>query len=491
MKKTLLYVFFIFYSVLYSQNGNVGINTINPDNSAVLDVYSINQGLLLPKVFLTNVTNSVTPVSSPTTSLLVWNTNPAVVGGAGIGVYFFNGTLWAKMKETSTLDNAYDKNGPGAGRTIIADAGAVKIEGTDGLYVSGTHATGALINSEVTGAGTRMFYSPNKSALRAGFASSNQFDNVNVGNFSGVFGANNQIFGARNFGANFNNRTSAVNASSLGANNNAYDNASITFGNTTTAGGNNSFSSGFSTNAIGYNSFVTGAGNNSSILAYSVFGTYAKNKVKTVDTYPAFNQLTDSQSSYYSSDALFAVGNGTSTSGRHNVLFVDKSGKIEINEAYKLPLVGGTTNQVIYTDGAGNLAWRNKIIDANISNLPMYADNTVYNFVNTAPNINLGNITTSINPTDFSITGAIKIKVIVRYTAQIGTQALRLVDDTGTIIVGPGQFSLYSTSVGGIAQSNWINYTNTSPVSLHLNGSNATASDSMAIEKVYLLIAQQ
>jgi hypothetical protein len=42
----------------------------------------------------------------------------------------------------NTLDQAYDQGGPGAGRTINADAGAVNIEGTDGLTVEGCVSIG-------------------------------------------------------------------------------------------------------------------------------------------------------------------------------------------------------------------------------------------------------------------------------------------------------------------------------------------------------------
>lgn len=38
----------------------------------------------------------------------------------------------------NTLDQAYDEGGPGAGRTIVADAGAVNIDGPDGLTVNGS-----------------------------------------------------------------------------------------------------------------------------------------------------------------------------------------------------------------------------------------------------------------------------------------------------------------------------------------------------------------
>jgi hypothetical protein len=42
----------------------------------------------------------------------------------------------------NTLDQAYDQGGPGAGRTITADAGAVNIAGADGLTVSGSVGVG-------------------------------------------------------------------------------------------------------------------------------------------------------------------------------------------------------------------------------------------------------------------------------------------------------------------------------------------------------------
>jgi len=42
----------------------------------------------------------------------------------------------------NTLDQAYGQGGPGADRTIIADAGAVDIAGPDGLTVEGNVGIG-------------------------------------------------------------------------------------------------------------------------------------------------------------------------------------------------------------------------------------------------------------------------------------------------------------------------------------------------------------
>ena len=57
-----------------------------------------NRGILIPRVSLAAVTNGTTPVATPLTGLLVYNTNAAVTGGAGTGFYFWNGTQWTPLK---------------------------------------------------------------------------------------------------------------------------------------------------------------------------------------------------------------------------------------------------------------------------------------------------------------------------------------------------------------------------------------------------------
>lgn len=50
----------------------------------------------------------------------------------------------------NTLDQAYDQGGPGAGRNITADAGAVRIAGTGGLMVDGKVAVGTTSPGEAS-----------------------------------------------------------------------------------------------------------------------------------------------------------------------------------------------------------------------------------------------------------------------------------------------------------------------------------------------------
>lgn len=85
----------------YSFAQNVGIGTSTPNASAKLEISSTNSGILIPRVALNNVTNSTTPVSSPATGLMVYNTNAAVTGGSGTGFYFWDGTVWQKLNSGS------------------------------------------------------------------------------------------------------------------------------------------------------------------------------------------------------------------------------------------------------------------------------------------------------------------------------------------------------------------------------------------------------
>jgi hypothetical protein len=83
----------------YVANGNVGIGTSSPSASAILDLTSTSKGLLPPRVALTSKTGTSSPIASPTTGLIVYNTASAGTGGDAVtpGYYFFNGTIWTRM----------------------------------------------------------------------------------------------------------------------------------------------------------------------------------------------------------------------------------------------------------------------------------------------------------------------------------------------------------------------------------------------------------
>ena len=101
MKKILLLTF-ITVSICFNLNAQVGIGTATPDPSAMLDISAVQKGLLIPRVSLLSVTDAAT-IPNPQTSLLVYNTNAAVIGGSGF--FYNNGTpgspLWLKLSSSS------------------------------------------------------------------------------------------------------------------------------------------------------------------------------------------------------------------------------------------------------------------------------------------------------------------------------------------------------------------------------------------------------
>lgn len=78
------YIFlFIAFTALIS-NAQVGIGTTNPDNSAALDVFSTNSGILIPRM----TQAQKLAIASPATGLLVYQTDNST------GFWYYNGVSW-------------------------------------------------------------------------------------------------------------------------------------------------------------------------------------------------------------------------------------------------------------------------------------------------------------------------------------------------------------------------------------------------------------
>jgi len=108
------------FALLGAINGfsqNIGINETGnaPDASAILDVESPDKGVLLPRIAL-SATNVSAPVSSPATSLMVYNTATSGSGATAVtpGFYYWDGTDWIKVISGNTVSTTDNQNLTGA-----------------------------------------------------------------------------------------------------------------------------------------------------------------------------------------------------------------------------------------------------------------------------------------------------------------------------------------------------------------------------------------
>ena len=62
------------FNAAFGQGVGINVNGTPPDVSAMLDVFSVNKGILIPRVALQD-TKDVTTIEKPARTLLVYNTN--------------------------------------------------------------------------------------------------------------------------------------------------------------------------------------------------------------------------------------------------------------------------------------------------------------------------------------------------------------------------------------------------------------------------------
>ncbi len=243
MRKILITVLFWIFGLLFTdtstaQAQNVGIGTNAPDNSAMLDIVSTSRGILIPRM----TSAQRTAVSTPARGLLVYDLDTK-------SFWFYDGS-WTELKGGgNTLDQAYDEGGAGSGRVITADNGAVLIAGTDGFQVTGTHGSGATL--ALSGAGSRMFFYPRKSAFRAGYSAASEWNDANIGVYSVALGYRPKASGLKSIAFGDSSLSLGEAGIAIGTRNRALSYRSL-------AMGNYSLASDTSSLAIGYRDSVTG-----------------------------------------------------------------------------------------------------------------------------------------------------------------------------------------------------------------------------------------
>lgn len=379
---------------------NIGLGTTTPHASAQLDISATNRGLLIPRVTQAN------RPPNPATGLLIYQTDNTP------GFYFYNGTAWQMLGGGGgTLNQAYNQGGAGAGRTITANAGAVRISGTDGLLVNGTYGEGA--NPELTGGGVRMFFNPRKAAFRAGGIFGEQWNTANIGDYSAALGQDNTAFGSSSMAFGYSNTANGQSALALGHGNLADAATSVTIGVSNTvnqsygvAVGNNNAATaqygasfGSLNHTSGLGSTAVGYGNQSVGLHAATFGysniawsdrsmaigdvsqtkgasSIALGRGANTHSYSeialgSFNTVYTpaSATEWNGADRLLVLGNGPNDSELSNALTVLKNGNMaigNINPTTRLDVNGQVrirggapgAGKVLTSDANGLATWQ-------------------------------------------------------------------------------------------------------------------------------------
>ncbi|HEV7348569.1 tail fiber domain-containing protein [Telluribacter sp.] len=205
---------------------SIGINSTGaaPHASAALDVSATNKGVLVPRVALT-ATNTAGPVSSPATSLLVYNTATAGTSPSNVipGYYYWDGSKWVPLITTGSGGGSF------SGWALTGNAGtnsATHFLGTTDnqpLVLKVNNLNAGLITTSISGA--------LHLGLMAGGFSSSGFANTAIGNtslHSNTSGPFNTAIGASTL---FSNQQGGLNTAvgyqALYSNNNGSNNTSL------------------------------------------------------------------------------------------------------------------------------------------------------------------------------------------------------------------------------------------------------------------------
>jgi len=189
--------------LLFNQNviaQNVGINATGstPDASAGLDVDFSNKGLLVPRVALT-ATNSASPITSPATSLLVYNTATAGTAPNNVfpGYYFWNGSIWQRFK--TVKNRKFLTSDVSKTNTTLADVSGLSFPVEVGVtyrfkfFICFTASSGVGSRWTINGPAfnTLRFYSTYPTSTSAnGFYHQNAYDGATISTNPGSTGNN-------------------------------------------------------------------------------------------------------------------------------------------------------------------------------------------------------------------------------------------------------------------------------------------------------------
>jgi trimeric autotransporter adhesin len=429
--KKLVFITLAFFFATDLMAQNVGIGTVTPNTSAMLDVTATNKGILVPRVALAN-SSDVGTIASPPLSLLIYNTATAGVPSLAVspGYYYWNGSKWvALIVSDNSLKAAWLLGGNGGTSPANNYMGTIdnqplrfKITDTDAGYlgldgntywgfnsgnISNTGYSNVAIGSSalnypndrsnIVAVGDSALFVNGRSASVATEAINNTAVGSktllanNVGSYNTALGFNALMLNATGV-SNTATGNEALRNNSIGTQNTANGKASLFFnttGNANTAAGTNSLlnnTTGYSNVAVGINALRANTTKNNLVaLGDSALLNNGTGASATIDA---------TANTALGSKALYAntIGNNNTASGQKS---------LTNNTSGNNNTASGSNTLLVNTIGNNNTANGTAALNHNVS-----ASNNVANgfqslfenttgFSNTAVGMNALNKNTS------------------------------------------------------------------------------------------------
>ncbi|WP_409479479.1 tail fiber domain-containing protein [Pseudobdellovibrio sp. HCB154] len=207
------------------------------------------------------------------------------------------------------------------------------------LLVSGEYGSGESL--VVSGAGTRMFFYPKKSAFRAGYAGADEWDDANISDGSIAMGDGATAFGYGAISLGTGTFASGTNAVAIGRYSNATGDKATAFGESQAEGDlSTSFDSSYaggmysvamgSSSANGDRSISIGPSANADGEASVAIGQSTLSRAYRGIAVGSYNVGNGSGTAWVATDPIFEIGNSQNGSPRSNALTVLKNGSIGI-----------------------------------------------------------------------------------------------------------------------------------------------------------------
>ena len=374
-------------------------------------------GIVIPRTTTSAVTN-------PVEGILIYDTT-------SVSFQYYNGSSWSAIGGSGN-GGAFERVDGVVRQSSPKSSSDDFIFGLDSLPMNGSGEVDYYF-----------FFNQTKGAFRGGTVTDNTWGQDSLGRRSFAYGLNTKAtgdyslaFGNRSEALEdhalaFGNRSMALSEGSVAFNRSvssgmhavsfndgdARGEYSASFGESGSARGRNAASFGFDCGAYGEASFATGTITFADGISSATFGSYAsafgensfaagEKTRSTGQNCAVFGQyndgIVDENAVVMATSPLLIVGNGDDVNSRNNALVIKKSGEVSFDN-YSFPIDDGSANQVLSSNGMGQLEWKTESDNSPINELQ-----TISKTGNLIILSDGGSIIDEVNDADFSPTNELQ-----------------------------------------------------------------------------------